>query len=187
MASTGENEQALRKIIDFIRLASIVVLVLHFYFFCHSVLADFGYTVALVDKILISVHGTGMLESPYRTKAIVFGLLLVSLIGTKGKRDEKFNIPNSLLIALLGCALFFLSHWIFELNLPSHYEVICYFVITSTGYLLILMAGTWISRIIDLRLKKDIFNRLNETFPQEERLLENEYSVNLPAKLALRF
>jgi hypothetical protein len=38
MASTGENEQALRKIIDFTRLASIVVLVLHFYFFCYRAL-----------------------------------------------------------------------------------------------------------------------------------------------------
>lgn len=33
--------------------------------------------------------------------------------------------------------------------------------------------------------KIDIFNRLNESFPQEERLLENEYSVNLPAAYRL--
>ncbi len=33
---------------------------------------------------------------------------------------------------------------------------------------------------------KDIFNLENETFPQEERLLENEFSVNLPAKYNLK-
>ena len=33
---------------------------------------------------------------------------------------------------------------------------------------------------------KDIFNKMNESFPQEERLLENEYSINLPAKYVFR-
>jgi len=32
----------------------------------------------------------------------------------------------------------------------------------------------------------DIFNKENETFPQEERLLQNDYSINLPAEYYLR-
>lgn len=35
-------------------------------------------------------------------------------------------------------------------------------------------------------MQSDIFNTENETFPQEERLLENEYSVNLPAVYNLK-
>jgi pantothenate kinase-related protein Tda10 len=35
-------------------------------------------------------------------------------------------------------------------------------------------------------LGKDIFNELNETFPQEERLLQNEYSINLRAQYNLK-
>lgn len=42
------------------------------------------------------------------------------------------------------------------------------------------------SRIISLRLNSSVFNTLNETFPQEERLLSNEYSINLPAKYNLK-
>jgi len=34
-------------------------------------------------------------------------------------------------------------------------------------------------------MSRDVFNEENETFPQEERLLENEYSINLPAKYVL--
>jgi len=37
-----------------------------------------------------------------------------------------------------------------------------------------------------LKFKQDIFNKLNESFPQEERLIENEYSVNLPARYQLK-
>jgi hypothetical protein len=46
--------------------------------------------------------------------------------------------------------------------------------------------GTYLSRFIKLKLHKDIFNTDNECFPQEERLLENEYSVNLPAQYHLK-
>jgi len=57
----------------------------------------------------------------------------------------------------------------------------------SIGFLLVLSGGTLLSRIIRNKLNsKDIFNTENETFPQEERLLENEYSVNLPARYRLK-
>ena len=57
----------------------------------------------------------------------------------------------------------------------------------STGFLLMLTGGTLLSRIIKSKFNhKDIFNKENETFPQEERLLENEYSINLPARYSLK-
>lgn len=186
MASTGENEQALRKIIDFIRLSSIVVLTFHFYKVCHPVITELGYDVTLIDRILAPIYDSSLFKGLYPTKAIVFGLLVISLIGAKGKRDENFNVRNTILIALIGCVLFFLGHWIFEINLDLLYQSVIYLIITTVGYLLILAAGTWISRIIDMKLKKDIFNKLNETFPQEERLLENEFSINLPARYTFK-
>lgn len=62
-----------------------------------------------------------------------------------------------------------------------------YMFATVSGYMLMLSAGTKLSRLITRKLDgKDIFNKLNETFPQEERLLENEYSINLPARYRLK-
>jgi hypothetical protein len=59
--------------------------------------------------------------------------------------------------------------------------------ITAAGYILLLKGGTLLSRIIKIKLNnKDIFNKANETFPQEERLLKNEYSINLPAQYNLK-
>jgi hypothetical protein len=56
-----------------------------------------------------------------------------------------------------------------------------YVSVTSADYLLILTGGTMASRMITQQLsQKDIFNKQNETFPQEERLLKNRYSINLP-------
>ena len=61
-----------------------------------------------------------------------------------------------------------------------------YMGVTGLGYLLFLSGGTMLSRIIRDKLSGDIFNRDQETFPQEERLIENEYSVNLPARYVLK-
>jgi hypothetical protein len=58
--------------------------------------------------------------------------------------------------------------------------------LTGIGYLLVLTGGTWLSRVLTEKLNQDIFNSENETFPQEERKLENEYSVNLPARYNLK-
>ena len=39
---------------------------------------------------------------------------------------------------------------------------------------------------LPLNLSNDVFNSLNETFPQEERLLTNEFSINLTARYNLK-
>ncbi len=64
---------------------------------------------------------------------------------------------------------------------------ILYIGITIIGFMLVLSGGTLLSRVIQQKLNsKDIFNKENETFPQEERSLVNEYSINLPAQYKLK-
>lgn len=52
----------------------------------------------------------------------------------------------------------------------------------AAGYVCLLMAGTWMSRLLRTNLMEDVFNVENESFMQETRLMENEYSVNLPTR-----
>ena len=60
-------------------------------------------------------------------------------------------------------------------------------LIAATGFMLVLSEGILLSRVIQQNLKsKDIFNMVNETFPQEEKLPENEYSITLPAQYNLK-
>ena len=64
---------------------------------------------------------------------------------------------------------------------------IAFYVFTLTlGYILLLVAGLWMSRLLKHHLMEDVFNEENESFMQETRLLENEYSVNLPTKFQYR-
>lgn len=185
-AHTGENEQALRQIIDFIRLLSIVILMFHFYFFLHAAFQNWGLTSEFLDRIINGVRNTGLFQSVYHAKAFTFGLLTISLIGAKGKKDEKINIKTAALYIICGIVIFFLCHFILLAHFDSSVLIGLYIGLTSVGYILILTGGTWLSRLIKLNFRKDIFNKLNESFPQEERLLENEYSINLPAAYDLK-
>lgn len=117
---------------------------------------------------------------------IALGFLVIALISVKGRKDEKQNFKTAFIYLLTGLLFFFISYFILLIRDKIMTVALGYMALTSLGYLLFLSGGTMLSRIIRDRLTNDIFNRDNETFPQEERLIENEYSVNLPAQYLLR-
>lgn len=186
MSGTGENEQGLRKILDFTRLGSMVFLLIHFYYCCYGCFKQWGFTTELSDRFLQNISKTGLLDSPLKSKLLALALLIISLIGSRGKKDEKVSVRGIVIYLSAGLILYFLSVFLLQLNSDLLTVGITYMVISGIGFLLILSGGTQLSRYIKLNLGKDIFNELNETFPQEERLLENEFSINLPAQYNLK-
>ena len=66
---------------------------------------------------------------------------------------------------------------------------VCAILYTATlagGFFCLLASGLWISRLLKNNLLEDVFNTENESFMQETRLMENEYSVNLSTKFWYR-
>lgn len=183
---TGENEQALRKIIDFTRFLGIVVLIFHFYFSCYGAFKELHITYAIVDRILINIYRLPIFKTPLVVKLVAIGFLIISLIGTKGKKDEHIKLGHTVTYTLLGLALYFSSVILFKLQVSQLALATAYISVTSIGFLLFLTGVSRMYRIINVNLGNDIFNHENETFPQEERKLENEYSINLPAKYRLK-
>ncbi|NGF55548.1 type IV secretory system conjugative DNA transfer family protein [Parapedobacter sp. SGR-10] len=184
---TGENEQALRKILDMTRLIGIVILVIHFYYYCYGAFAAWGLVSEFSDRLLGNIRNTGMFSSFHRSKLIALGFLAISLLGARGRKDEKLNYRTAFAYILTGLLLYFVSYLSLALKVGIREKAAIYIGITSIGFLLVLSGGTLLSRIIKNKFNnKDIFNKENETFPQEERLLENEYSINLPARYLLK-
>lgn len=186
MAGTGENEVGLRKIVDFTRLGSIVLLLIHFYYSCYGCFAYWELRSDFSDRFLQNISRTGLLDTAVKSKLLALALLVISLLGSKGKKDEKISATTIILYQLTGILLYFGSIVLLQSKSDLLTVGISYMILSGTGFLLILSGGTMLSRYIKLNLGKDIFNELNETFPQEERLLENEYSINLPAQYNLR-
>jgi hypothetical protein len=186
MTGTGENEMGLGKILDMTRFAGIFILMLHFYFYCYKAFGQWQLTSLITDRILINIQHTGLFNHLYTSKLIALGLLVISLMGARGRKHEKLQPKVITLYMGIGLLLYFTAPLLLQLNASIKTITVVYISITSIGFLLVLAGGNLLSRLIRLKLSKDVFNQLNETFPQEERKLTNLYSVNLPAQYNLK-
>jgi hypothetical protein len=136
---------------------------------------------------MLNVRNTGLLKSFVSSKCWALGFLVISLLGAKGRKDEKMSYKTAFCYIVTGLLIYFLSFLALYMPLPYVQRAIVYILVTSTGFLLIISGGTLLTRIIKDNINNDdIFNSESETFPQEERLLENEFSVNLPARYKLK-
>jgi len=184
---TGENEQALRKIVDMTRLMSLAVLCMHFYYYCHKAFAEWHLVCRFGDVLLLSIKDTGLFATFHRSKFLSIILLGISLLGARGRKSEKLDYKAPLACTGVGLLLFFTSHWLLLFHLQAGCSAFLYIMATLAGFILMLTGTTLLSRIIRYRLNaRDIFNKENETFPQEQRLLTNPYSINLPAHYLLK-
>lgn len=184
--STGENEQALRKIIDMTRWISIAILCLHFYYYLYSWFRGIGLYSGFTDQILHNIENAGLFVNFHKSKLVALGFLLLSLVGVKGKKSEKISSKTALKYLIPGILYYFIGRLFFATSLGIDVIAIAYIGTTSVGVALIITGGTYLSRVIKDALAYDIFNAESETFPQEERLMENEFSINLPAVYQLK-
>ena len=67
---TGENEQALRKILDMTRLISMIFLGLHFYYYGYNVFKIWGLAGSFGDKLLGNILRTGLFDYFHLSKLI---------------------------------------------------------------------------------------------------------------------
>ena len=104
------------------------------------------------------------------------------MFGIRGVKAEKITWRKIAAFLILGLALFFFNGFVLKLTYPLILKCSVYMLSLAAGYIFLLKAGLWMSRLIKHNLMEDVFNRENESFMQETRLMENEYSVNLPTR-----
>ena len=179
--------RALAKIMDFLRAVSILMVVIHLYWYCYEAVRLWGIDIGVVDRVLMNFDRTaGLFRSILYTKLFALVLLALSCLGTKGVKEEKITWARIWTVLAAGLVLFFLNWWILSLPLPVEANAALYTATVAAGYVCLLMSGTWMSRLLRTNLMEDVFNVENESFQQETRLIENEYSVNLPTRFYYR-
>lgn len=178
-----DDLRALGKIMDFMRALSVIFLLINAYWFCYEAFLTWGFTLAIVDKILMNIQRTSRLfSSVLWTKLFCLVFLALSCLGTKGVKEETITWPKIWAVLAVGFVLFFLNWWLLALPIGKVGAASLYIFSLSVGYICLLMAGVWMSRLLKNNLMDDVFNLENESFMQETRLMENEYSVNLPTR-----
>ena len=178
-----DDLRALGKIMDFMRGISVLFLLINCYWFCYSAFETWHFTLAIIDKILLNFQRTtGLFSSMLWTKLFCVVFLGLSCLGTKGVKEEKITWGMIYSALAVGFVLFFLNWWLLVLPISAVGAASLYIFSLSLGYICLLMAGVWMSRLLKNNLMDDVFNMENESFMQETRLMQNEYSVNLPTR-----
>ena len=178
-----DDLRALGKVMDFMRGISVIFLLINCYWFCYEAFHTWDFTLGIVDKILMNFQRTtGLFSSILWTKLFCVVFLALSCLGTKGVKEEKITWPKIWTVLLSGFVFFFLNWWLLALPIGKIGAASLYIFTLSLGYICLLMGGVWMSRLLKNNLMDDVFNTENESFMQETRLMENEYSVNLPTR-----
>ncbi len=113
------------------------------------------------------------LAGPVISKLTCLGFLVITCIGTRGKKDRDLKVYNLVAQVLAGMLLYWGS-LLFSDSLPVIYLFCSFF-----GFVMLNIGFDNISKLINVNLMKDRFNLENESFPQEQSLITNEFSVNL--------
>ena len=124
----------------------------------------------------------GLFTSILWTKLFAVVFLALSCLGTRGVKDEKITWPKIIASLTAGFILFFFNWWLLALPFSAEANTGLYIFTMTAGYILLLMGGVWLSRLLKNNMFDDVFNTENESFQQETRLITNEYSVNLPTR-----
>lgn len=113
-------------------------------------------------------------------------LIILIAIGTKAKKELKFNWKTMVIIpcsvGVVSIILAFSFHkglWGGEI-MGIRFNRLMYALFSIIGVMTLLHGLDSISKYMSHRLVDDRFNFENESFEQSEKLVENQYSVNIP-------
>ena len=143
-----------------------------------------GWLVGLLGKFFI-------FKSLAVCKIVELTMVGITCIGTKAKKEVKFNFKTMVLYPLIAgfsclalCLLFHMGTWGASImGIPTNR---CLYILTSIiGIMAIHMGFDNISKYIREKIGEDRFNFENESFKQETELEENRYSVRAVYAAAL--
>lgn len=110
------------------------------------------------------------------SKAVCMVFLAITCIGTKAKKDRDLEVSTIVIQVIAGTILYWGSILVLPVTVPA------YLILSFAGFVILNIGFDNVSKLINVNLMKDRFNMENESFPQEQELKANEYSVNLPTR-----
>jgi len=177
MYSTGN----LKEIRTFLGILLVMILVLHFYYFCYGALDQMRLTHPIIDRFVKNIGNSGLWRYNLTSKILAILALAGSRIGSSVSSKNKYTVWYSIAGSLLFCGSSVLLQLSYSLS-----TVACLYVLTTCTGLAILFYP--ISQVMArIRLSSDDpFNKLNQTFPQEEQVIDSPYGLKFPARYRLQ-
>ena len=185
-----EDRKNLNSQLEMYLWAGLGLLGIHFYIELHEFFAGYGLSTDFSDKFIGKIASNPKIfGSPWPVKLAAGACLFGYGVSMRGVKSTTLTASHVLKAIGFGVVLFlgstFMlenSQWVLKRVSISTLSI-GYLLTTTTGMLYLLKGSQGVNRLLKGGLPgKDKFNRENETFPQEERIMENQYSVNIPTE-----
>jgi hypothetical protein len=164
----------LEKLHEGFRFFSYLLLFLSMYLNQLGYFTAHGIHIPAFNPLVAKMQNLTFLVNVYKSKTVCLVFLAITCVGTKAHKDRELTVSSIVGHVIAGLILYWGSLVLFK-SYPVSYLTLTFF-----GFVLLNIGFDNISKLINVNLMKDRFNVENESFPQEEVLRKNEYSVNLP-------
>lgn len=172
--------------------AGMGLLGLHFYVELESFFAGFGWSnPVVVEKLDKLVNPPKFANSHWLLKASGGACFVLFSLGSHSIKSIKITW-RSVFIALALGLLFFMGTlpMLTSQRLLDTVGItplsVAYIALSVVGLLYLIKGVQGAKRVLDFQIGSDSFNEENESFPQQERLIENDYSINIPIEFTYK-
>jgi hypothetical protein len=173
------ESRELQRLHEGFRFFSYLLLFLVLYISQVGFFMEHGLFIEEFAPVFRKIMGIYFLANPTLAKAICLVFLAITCVGTKAAKDRNLKASKIVVQIVMGLSLYWGSLLLFLFPMA-------YLLLSFLGFVMLNVGFDNISKLINVNLMKDRFNYENESFPQEESLKQNEYSVNLGTKYQYR-
>ncbi len=139
-----------------------------------------GFYIPEFAEVTEKLMGMEFLAKVHLSKTVCLVFLAITCVGTKATKDRDLKVSSIVVQVVFGLILYWGSLLIFDRYIPA------YLISSFFGFVILNVGFDNISKLINVNLMKDRFNWENESFPQEQTLKQNEFSINLESRYQYR-
>ena len=172
----SNESRELEKLHEGFRFFSYLLLFLSLYLTQIHFFKAKGFYIPEFAVLIEKIKRMDFLAKTVLSKTVCLVFLAITCIGTKAKKDRDLKVSTIVLQVVSGLILYWGSLLLFEKYPPA------YLILTFSGFVILNVGFDNLSKLINVNLMKDRFNWENESFPQEQKIKENEFSVNLASR-----
>jgi len=166
-------------------LGCVAFLAMHYYFYCYLAFQAWGYTHPIADRFVQAWAHSGLFRYPAISKTMAVLSLALTSIGVRSPAQPR-STTRLLTAAAAGAILYYGCGFMLTADASPKTITIAYVATTLVGLAILYTSVRALLNLITWPLRRDIFNQYAESFPQEERRITNDYSINFRARYVYR-
>jgi hypothetical protein len=166
-------------------LGCISILGIHYYYYCYLAFQAWGYTHPIADRFVQSLAHSDLFHYPAISKTLAVLSLALTRIGVRSPAQPR-STARLITAALAGAVLYYGFGFLLTADASPKTLTIAYIATTLAGLSKLYTSIRALLNLVTWLLRRDIFNRYAESFPQEERKITNDYSINFRARYVYR-